>query len=114
VRDRRLQQVIAVALEFPRRLPVRLVPGERARHEAEGVPGLPVGQQVRAVLPVREDAEPPLLAVGQADQGMVHPGQVGGPAVGGREHHAQQQGADGQLPGPHAGGEQALDPRRGA
>ena len=81
-----------------RRQPVRLVLAERPGDQAEGVFGLPVGQPVRAGLPVREHAEPPLVAFGQADQGVVDPGQVRGPAVGEREHHARQQGADGQLP----------------
>ena len=98
-RDGCFQQAVAGALQFRRRQPVRLVLAERPGDQAEGVLGLPVGQQVRAVLPVREDAEPPLLALGQADQGLVHPGQVRGPAVGEGEQHAQQQGPDGQLPG---------------
>jgi len=39
-----------------------LVLAERGAHQAEGVLGLPAGQQVRTLLPVREHAEPPLLA----------------------------------------------------
>jgi hypothetical protein len=58
---------------------------------------LPAGQRVRPAFPVREDAEPPLLALGQRGQRLMHPGQVRGAAVGEGEHHAQQQGADGQL-----------------
>ena len=113
-RDGCFQQAVAGALQFPRRQPVRLVLGERPGEQAEGVLSLPVGQQVRAVLPVREDAEPPLLALGQADQGLVDSGQVRGPAVGEGEHHAQQQGADGQLAAPGARRQQGLGPRRDA
>ena len=102
LRDAGLEQAVAGALQFRRRQPVRLVLAERGRHQAEGVLGLPVGQQVRAVPPVRQHAEAPLLAPGQADQRLVHPGQVRGAAVGEREHHAEQQGADGQLPCPGA------------
>ena len=80
--------------------------------QAEGVLGLPVGEQVRAVFPVRDHAEPPLVVFGQADQGLVHAGQVGGPVVGLGQAHAGQQGADAQLPGPHA--DRAAWPRSAA
>ena len=87
-RDRRLQQVIAGALEAARRQPVGLVLGQRPGGKAEGVPGLPAGQQVRAAFPVREDAEPSLVVFGQADQGLADAGQVGGPPVGLGQAHA--------------------------
>ena len=56
LRDAGLQQVAAGALQFRRRQPVRLVLARRGRHQAEGALGLPVGQRVRAVLPVRRRA----------------------------------------------------------
>ena len=113
-RDAGFEQAVAGALQFRRRQPVRLVLAERPGGQAEGVLGLPVGELVRAVLPVRQHAEPPLLVFGQAGQRLAHPGQVRGTAVGRGEHHAQQQGADAQLPHPRAGGQQRLDPRRDA
>jgi hypothetical protein len=58
--------------------------------EAEGVLDLPVGELVRAVLPVLGDAEPDLVGGGQRGQRLVHPGQVRGPAVGQGELHAHQ------------------------
>jgi len=48
--------------------------GERAGDQAEGALGLPVGEQMRAVFPVREHAEPPLVVFGQAGQGLVDAG----------------------------------------
>ena len=80
-RDGRFQQVRADAGEIAGRQPVWLVFGERVRHECEGVPGLPAGQQVRAVLPVREHPRPDLVVCGQAGQRLVHAGQVGGPVI---------------------------------
>jgi len=52
------------------------------------VPGLPVGELVRAVVPVFGDAEPFLVALGQAGQGLVGSGQAGRTAVGQGEHLA--------------------------
>jgi hypothetical protein len=43
---------------------------------------LPVGQQVRAAVPVRDHAEPALVISRQADQGLVDAGEVGGPVIG--------------------------------
>ena len=114
LRDGSFQQVIAGAGEIAGRQPVRLVFGEGVRDQAEGPFGLPVGQPVRAVFPLRDHAEPELVACGQAGQGAVHAGQVGGPPVGQGQAHAGQQGADGQLPPAHPGGQHGLDPRRGA
>jgi hypothetical protein len=39
---------------------------------------------------------------------------MGGPRIGLGQAHAGQQGADAQLPGPHPGGQDGLDPRRDA
>ena len=94
--------------------PVGLVLAERVRDQAEGVLGLAVSQPVRAAFPVRDDAEPPLLVLGQADQGPADAGQVSGAAVGEREHHARQQGPDAQLPAPCPGRQHGLDLRRDA
>jgi hypothetical protein len=69
---------------------------------------------VRTVLPVRDDAEPPLVVLGQAGECLVHPRQVGGPAVGLGQAHAGQQGADLQLPGAYPDGQHGLDLRRDA
>ena len=69
---------------------------------------------MRAVFPVRDDAQPPLVVVGQAGQGLVHAGQVGRPAVGLGQAHPGQQGAGAQLPGADPGRQQRLDPRRDA
>ena len=66
------------------------------------------------MLPVRDHPEPPLVIVGQADQGLVHAGQVGGPVIGLGQAHPGQQGADRQLPGAHPGRQHDLDPRRDA
>ena len=59
---------------------------------------------MRAVFPVRDHAEPPLLVLGQRDQHLVDTGQVGGPVTGLGQHHPGQQGADGQLPVAYPGG----------
>ena len=69
---------------------------------------------MRAVFPVRDHAEPPLVVFGQAGQGLVHAGQVRGPVVGLGQPHAGQQGADAQLAGPHPGREHGFDPGRDA
>ena len=66
---------------------------------------------MRALLPVRGYAEPPLVVPGQRGQCLMDAGQVGGPVVGQHDQHAQQQGTDQQLPGAHPGGQQQLDPR---
>jgi len=44
----------------------------------------------------------------------VDTGQVRGPVIGGGQAHPGQQGADPQLPGPHAGGQHRLDAGRDA
>ena len=87
---------------------------ESTGDQAGGVFGLPVGQQVRAVLPLGDHAEPPLLFPGQAGQRLVDAGEVGGPPVGLGQAHAGQQRADPQLAGAHPDGEHGLDPRRDA
>ncbi|HTQ92006.1 MAG TPA: hypothetical protein VMK84_21175, partial [Streptosporangiaceae bacterium] len=61
LRDGCLEQVVADALQPAGGQPVGDVLGERAGDQAEGPLGLAVSQLVRAVLPVREDAEPPLV-----------------------------------------------------
>jgi hypothetical protein len=58
---------------------------------------LAVGELVRAVGPVLDDAEPFLVVLGQAGQRGVRSGEVGGAAVGQGEEHAGQQGAGFQL-----------------
>ena len=63
------------------------------------------------MLPVRGHAQPPPVVAGQADQGLVHPGEVGGPVIGLGQAHAGQQRADAQLPAAHPGREGGLDPR---
>jgi hypothetical protein len=57
--------------------------------EAEGALDLPVGELVRAGLPVLGDGEPDLVFGGQRGERLVHPGQVRGPVIGQGEHHAQ-------------------------
>jgi hypothetical protein len=104
--------MVADRLQFRRGQPVGLVL-ERVRDQAEGVPGLPAGELVRPVLPVRGHAEPPLLVFGQAGERLVNAGQVRGPPVRLGQAHAGQQGADAQLPGAHSHREHGLDPRRG-
>jgi hypothetical protein len=81
-------------------------------HHAEGVLGLPVGEQVEAVLPGGGHTEPGLVGPGQGGERVEHPGQVRGPVVGQGELHPEDQRADGQLPAAHPGGQQRLDPRR--
>ena len=66
---------------------------------------------MRAALPVRDHAEPPLVVLGQRGQCLVDAGQAGGPVVGRHQRHARQQGADGQLPGAHPDRQEQLDPR---
>ena len=114
VRDGCLEQVVAEALQLGGGQPVGVVFGQGAGDQAEGPLGLPVGQLVRAVFPVRDHAEAPLVVLGQRDQGLVDAGQVGGPVVGQHGQHAEQQGADGQLPGADPDGQEHLDPRRDA
>jgi hypothetical protein len=60
-----------------------VIVAERAGDQSEGPLGLPVGQQVRAVLPVFYHAEPHLVGLGQGDQRIADPGQVRGPAAAG-------------------------------
>ena len=74
VRDGCLQQVVADRLQLRRGQPVRLVLAERVRDQAEGVLGLPVGQQVRAVLPVRESRR---AAAGRLPAARSAPGAPG-------------------------------------
>jgi len=81
--------------------------------QAEGAPGLPAGEQVRAVFPAGDDAQADAVGLGQAGEGLVHPGEVGGAVAGQGEQHAGQQGADQQLAGPDTGRQQCLDPRGG-
>ena len=87
---------------------------EGVRDQAEGVFGLPVGQPVRAGFPVREHSEPCLVVFVQADQGLVHPGQVSRAVIGLGQAHAGQQGPDPQLAGAHPDRQHGLDPRRDA
>ena len=54
---------------------------------------------MRAVLPVGEDAEPPLLPFGQRGQGLVHPGQVRRPAVGEGERQQCESVSEEKLAG---------------
>ena len=82
--------------------------------QAEGALGLPVGELVRAGLPVFGHAEPGLVVCGQGGQRVADAGQVRGPVVGLGEQHPGQQGADAQLAVPHPGRQQRLDPRRDA
>src|SRR5215469_3130768 len=49
---------------------------------AEGVLDLAVGELVRPGLPVRDHAQPSLVGLRQAGQGLVHACQVRGPPVG--------------------------------
>jgi hypothetical protein len=77
-------------LQGLRRGAVRLVLGQRRGDQAEGVPGLAVGELVRAGVPGGGDAQPHLAGFGQAGEGGVHAGQVRGPAVVQGEVHARQ------------------------
>jgi len=106
--------VVADRLQRAGGQPVGGVLAEGRGDQAEGPLGLPVGQQVRAVFPVGDHAQPPLGIFGQAGQCLVHPGEVGGPVIGLGQAHAGQQGADAQLPGAHPGGQHGLDLRRDA
>ena len=84
--------------------------GQGAGDQAEGALGLPVGELVRAGLPVLGHAEPGLVGGGQGDQRVADPGQVRGPVIGLGQHHPGQQGADAQLPVPHPDRQHGLDP----
>ncbi len=75
---------------------------------------LPVGELMRAGLPVFDDAQPLLVVLRQRQQRGVRPGEVGGTAVGQGEHHAGQQGAGCQLPAAGGGRQQGLDRLAGA
>ena len=94
LRDGCFEQVVADALQPGGGQPVGDVLGQRVCDQAEGPLGLAVSQPVRAVLPVRDHAEPPLVVLGQRGQCLVDAGQVGGPVVGQHDQHAEQQGAD--------------------
>jgi hypothetical protein len=89
--DAGLEQVIAGRLQLRRWQPVWFLLAESTGDQAEGVFGLPAGQQVRAVLPLGDHAEPPLLLPGQAGQRLVDAGEVGGPPAGLGQAHAGQQ-----------------------
>jgi hypothetical protein len=89
-RDGGLEQAVAGGLQGLRRGAVGLVLGQRCGDQAESVLDLPVGELVAACLPAGSDAEPGLVGLGQAGEGGVHAGQVGGPAVGQGEHHPGQ------------------------
>jgi len=60
-----LEQLVADPRECFRRGPAWLVLFQGAGDQAEGALGLPVGEQVRAGLPVRQHAEPSLIGLGQ-------------------------------------------------
>jgi len=111
LRDGRLKQVVAHRLQRLRWQPIRLVLAERRGDQAEGVLGLPVSEQMRPLLPVRDHAQPPLVALAQRDQRLVDAGQVRGPVIGLGQAHAGQQGAHRQLAGTHSYREHGLDPR---
>jgi hypothetical protein len=96
------RQGVAGLLQDFGRTPVGLVLAQRPG----GVPGLPAGELVRPGFPVGGDAEPPLVCSGQGGERGADAGEMRGPAVGQGEHHAGQERAGGQLPGPDAGGEQ--------
>jgi hypothetical protein len=87
-RDGCLEQVIADRLQRLWREAVGLVFAEGAGNQAEGALGLPVGQLVRAVFAVRDHPHPHLVMFGEADQGLAHAGQVGGPVIGQDEQAA--------------------------
>jgi hypothetical protein len=109
-----LEQPVADPGEGLRWQAVGCVLGQGACDQAEGALGRPVGEQVRAGLPVLRDAEPDLVGLGQAGERVADPGQVRGPLIGLGQQHPGQQGADPQLPVAHPGGQQGLDPRRDA
>ena len=88
--DAGLQQVIADPGEDAGGGALGMLAGQRIRHEVKGALDLPVGELVRAVLPVLGHAEPCLVGLGQRDQRLVHLGEVGGAAVIEDEHHPGQ------------------------
>jgi len=112
--DAGFEQVAADPGEVRGRQSAGFVLGEGVRDQAGGALGLPAGEQVRAVFPVRDDAGPGLVLVRQRGERLVHAGQVSGPVAGLGQAHAGQQGADLQLPGAHAYGQHGLDQRRDA
>jgi hypothetical protein len=69
---------------------------------------------VRALFPVRHDAGPPLVVLGQGGQRPVDPGQVRGPPVSLGQAHPGQQRPDAELPVPYPDGQKRLDRRRDA
>ena len=85
---------------------------ECADDQVEGALDLPVGEQMRAVFPARHHAQADPVGLGEAGQGLVHPGQVRGAVVGQGQQHADQQGAGQQLAGPDADRQHCLDPAR--
>src|SRR5712691_5121813 len=80
--DGSFEQVVADCLQFRGGQAVGLVLADGGGNQAAGVLGLPEGQLVRAVLPVRPHAQPPLVGLGQAGQRLVNKGEVSGPSVG--------------------------------
>ena len=63
---------------------------QRIHHEVKGALGLPVGELVRAGLPVLGHAEPGLVWPGQRGQRGMRLGEEGGPAVSEGEQHARR------------------------
>ena len=112
--DARLQQGVEDLRERLAGLPVGLGLGERPRHEREGALHLAVGEQVGTVLPLGDHPEPPLLGLGQPEQRLVHPAQVGGAALDGDREHADQQRAHPKPARAHADRQHRLDPLRDA
>ena len=112
--DAGLQQVVADRGEGAGGQAVGDVFGQGAGDQAEGALGLPVGEQVRASLPVLGHAEPHLVGRGQGGQRAADPGQVRGPVTGLGQQHPGQQGADPQLAVPHPDRQQRLHPGRDA
>jgi hypothetical protein len=104
LRDGCLEQVIADGLQPAGGQPAGRVLAEGRAGQPGGALGLPVSQLVRVVLPVRDDTGPPLPALAERGERLVHPGQVRGPVIGVSQAHPGQQGADLQLPPAHAGG----------
>jgi len=88
--DAGFQQVIADPGEDFCGGAVGMLFGQRIHDEVKGAFDLPVGEQVRAVLPVLDHAEPGLVRRGERGQRRVHFGEAGGPAVSQGEQHAQQ------------------------
>ena len=97
--DAGFQQLVADLLQAAGGGAVGLGLGQRCGDEPGGVPGLAVGELVRAVLPVGDDAQAFLVGCGQAGQRLAGLGEVGRPPVGQGQVHADQQAPGAQLPG---------------